>query len=111
MKKITTATGRRTGKVQEQRLTIGLDAGDRSSFYCVVNGTGEVILQAKVATRPEALKEAFGRMPRSRIALERGTHSPWMSRLLSELDRLCAAPRSVCRPARVILWSKFRPTR
>ena len=61
MKKITTATGRRTGKVQEQqRLTIGLDVGDRSSFYCVLNGAGEVILQAKVATRPEALKEAFG---------------------------------------------------
>jgi transposase len=65
VKKIATATGRRTGKVQEQRLTIGLDVGDRSSFYCVLNGAGEVILQAKVATRPEALKEAFGRMPRS----------------------------------------------
>lgn len=44
-----------------------------------------MILQAKVATRPEALKEAFARMPRSRVALETGTHSPWMSRLLSEL--------------------------
>lgn len=85
MKKITTATGRRTGRVQEQRLTIGLDVGDRSSFYCVLNGEGEVILQAKVATRPEALREVFGGMRRSRVALETGTHSPWISRLLSEL--------------------------
>jgi transposase len=97
VKKITTATGRRTGKVQEQRLTIGLDVGDRSSFYCVLNGAGEVILQAKVATRPEALKEAFGGMLRSRIALETGTHSPWMSRLLSELghEAIVAHPRDV----------------
>jgi predicted NBD/HSP70 family sugar kinase len=66
-------------------LTIGLDVGDRSSFYCVIDGKGEVILEARVATRPEALKEAFGKMLRSRIALETGTHSPWISRLLSEL--------------------------
>ena len=85
MKKIATATGRRTGRLQEQHLTIGLDVRDRSSFYCVLNGAGEVILQAKVATRPEALRETFGGMPRSRVALETGTHSPWMSRLLSEL--------------------------
>jgi transposase len=31
------------------------------------------------------LQEVFGAMPRSRIALEIGTHSPWISRLLSEL--------------------------
>jgi transposase len=31
------------------------------------------------------MREAFERMPRSRIALETGTHSPWVSRLLSEL--------------------------
>jgi transposase len=31
------------------------------------------------------LQEVFGAMPRSRIALEIGTHSPWISRLLSAL--------------------------
>ena len=30
-------------------------------------------------------RKVFGAMPRSRIALEIGTHSPWVSRLLSEL--------------------------
>lgn len=85
MKINTTRTGLRTSKLQGHQLTIGLDVGDRSSFFCVLNGKGEVVLEAKVATRPEALKEVFSRMPRSRIALETGTHSPWMSRLLSEL--------------------------
>ena len=85
MKKITTRTMRRIGGLQDRQLTIGLDVGDRSSFYCVIDGKGDVILEARVATLPEARKETFGRMPRSRVALETGTHSPWMSRLLSEL--------------------------
>jgi transposase len=31
------------------------------------------------------MKQTFGRIPRSLIALERGTHSPWVSRLLTEI--------------------------
>src|SRR6202048_1664117 len=31
------------------------------------------------------MREVFGGMPRSRMALETGTHSPWVSRVLSEL--------------------------
>ena len=85
MKKISTRTICRSSRLQDRQLTIGLDVGDRSSLYCVIDGKGEVILEARVATRPEALKETFGRMPRSRMALETGTHSPWISRLLSEL--------------------------
>ncbi len=62
-----------------------MDLGDRWSFYCVLDEAGEVILEQKVATTPKAMKEMFGKMPRSRIALETGTHSPWVSRLLTEL--------------------------
>src|SRR5205823_1992934 len=32
-----------------------------------------------------ALREGFGGMLRSRVALETGIHSPWVSRLLSEV--------------------------
>jgi transposase len=85
MKKTSTAAAHRIGKVEGQRLTIGLDLGDRSSWYCVLDEAGEVLLEQKVATTPKAMKEVFGGMPRSRIALETGMHSPWVSRLLSEL--------------------------
>jgi transposase len=44
-----------------------------------------VLLEQRVGTNPKALREVFGGMPGSRIALETGTHSPWISRLLSEL--------------------------
>ena len=97
MRKPSTTVLRRTGKLRDQQLTIGLDLGDRSSFYCVLNGAGEVILEAKVATNPEAMKRTFEKMPRSRIALETGTHSPWVSRLLSELghEAIVAHSRNV----------------
>ena len=42
----------RTGRLQDGHLTIGLDLGDRSSFYCVLNGAGDVVLESRVATNP-----------------------------------------------------------
>src|SRR5271156_5829864 len=85
MKKISTAAAKQTRNFSEQKLTIGLDLGDRSSWYCVLDEAGEVVLEQKLGTTPKAMKEVFGAMPCSRIALETGMHSPWISRLLSEL--------------------------
>jgi len=87
MKKISTATEGKIEKVEGQKLTIGLDLGDRSSWYCVLEETGEVLLEQKLPTTPKAMKEVFGKVPRSRIALETGMHSPWVSRWLSELGQ------------------------
>jgi transposase len=67
------------------QLTVGLDLGDRSSAYCVLDGAGEILLEQKVATTPEAMRQVFEKMPRCRIAMETGTHSPWVSRLLTAL--------------------------
>jgi len=85
MKKISTAAAHKIGRVEGRRLTVGLDLGDRSSWYCVLDEAGEVRLEQKLATTPKAMKEVFGGMPRSRIALETGMHSPWVSRWLSDL--------------------------
>src|SRR5271165_1373318 len=84
MKKTSTAATR-SNKNLHGKLTIGLDLGDRSSWYCVLDEAGEVISEQKLGTTPKAMKEVFAAMPRSRIALETGMHSPWVSRLLSEL--------------------------
>ena len=69
------------------KLTIGLDLGDRWSFYCVLDEAGQIILEQKLPTTPEAMKQTFGKIPRSLIALETGTHSPWASRVLLELGQ------------------------
>src|ERR1035437_9352413 len=85
MKKISTVTTKKVEKNASQKLTIGLDLGDRFSWYCILDEAGEVVLEQKVATTAKAMKEVFSGMPRSRLALETGTHSPWVSRVLSEL--------------------------
>jgi hypothetical protein len=37
MKKVSTAAARQVGNFREQKLTLGLDLGDRSSWYCVLD--------------------------------------------------------------------------
>src|SRR5260370_3900888 len=70
---------------KEQKLTIGVDLGDRWSFYCVLNETGKIILEQKVPTTPEAMKQTFSTITQILIAMQTGTHSPWLRRLLTEL--------------------------
>ena len=86
MKKISTVQTFQSEIFKDQKLTIGVDLGDRWSFYCVLDEAGKIILEQKVPTTPEAMKQTFSRMPQRRIALETGTHSPWASRLLTELE-------------------------
>jgi len=85
MKKLSTAAVKQTKNVPTQKLTIGLDLGDRSSWYCVLDESGNVVLEQRLSTTPKAMREGFGKMPRNRVALETGMHSPWVSRLLAEL--------------------------
>src|ERR1700747_972557 len=85
MKKISTMQVFGNEVFKEQKLTIGLDLGDGWSFYCILDEAGKIILEQKLPTTPEAMKQTFGKIPRSLFALETGTHSPWVSRLLGEL--------------------------
>jgi len=85
MKKGSTALAAQGRNMFRQQLTIGLDLGDRHSWYCVLDEAGQIQQEQRVRTNAKGLREVFGVMPRSRIALETGTHSPWISRLLGEL--------------------------
>ena len=84
MKKGSTATTMQSSNISQQKLTIGLDLGDRNSWYCVLDEAGRIQLEQRVHTTAKGLQEVFGGMPGSRIALEIGTHSPWISRLLKQ---------------------------
>ena len=85
MKKGSTAATKQSRNLSQQKLTIGLDLGDRWSWYCVLDEAGNVLGEQRVSTTAKAMREVFGRMARSRMALETGMHSPWVSRLLNEL--------------------------
>ena len=69
---------------RRKRITIGMDLGDKTSQYCVLE-EDQVLKEASVATTKKGLMQVFGSIPRCRIAMEVGTHSPWMSRLLRSL--------------------------
>jgi len=97
MGKISTMALDRIEIFKDQKLTIGLDLGDRFSHYCILNEAGEVILESKLPTTPKGIEEVFSRIARSRIALETGTHSPWVSRQLTQLghEAIVAHARNV----------------
>ena len=85
MKKVSTVVANEGRNISQPRLTIGLDLGDRNSWYCVLDEAGRIQVEQRVPTTANALQAVFSTMPRSRVALETGTHSPWISRLLCEL--------------------------
>lgn len=78
-------------------ITIGLDLGDRSTSYCVLNGQGDVVGEGKIPTTPEALQSQIEGMCPCRIALEVGTHSRWTSRILERAGHevIVANPQKV----------------
>jgi transposase len=70
---------------KQQRLTIGLDLGDRNIHYCILNEEGDVVSRGILPTTKTGLNSLFEKMPSSRVAMEVGTHSPWVSRQLAGL--------------------------
>jgi transposase len=86
MKKNSTSPRSRKGAARKAGpITIGMDLGDQSSRYCVLEESGEVEAEGSVATTKKAMLQKFAGLKRCRIAIEGGTHSPWVSRLLKHL--------------------------
>ena len=84
-------------KGTQERVTIGIDLGDKTSRYCMLNSEGEILREGQVPTTKAGMVEVFGSLGRARIAIEVGTHSPWVSRLLQELGHevVVANPKQV----------------
>jgi transposase len=81
------------------RMTAGLDLGDKYSHLCLIDTeSGEVIEEGRLRTTPEDLRRRFCSEQSLRIAIEAGTHSPWVSRVLKEEcghEVLVANPRKL----------------
>jgi transposase len=87
------------GSKERPLMTAGLDLGDKYSYLCLIDTqSGEVMEESRLRTTPEALKRRFSseRSP-MRVAIEAGTHSPWVSRVLEECGHevLVANPRKI----------------
>ncbi len=66
-------------------VTIGIDLGDKIHEVCVLNLDGEIVERFSVKNTRTQLRKEFKRFLAPVIAIETGTHSPWISRELSAM--------------------------
>ncbi len=91
------ATSGKTSIKTGTKMTIGIDLGDKQSAYCILDSDGEVLSEGTTRTTDGGFEQHFQSMRPCRIALETGTHSPWVSRLLQSYghDVIVANARQV----------------
>ena len=77
--------------------TVGLDVGDRWSWFYTIDEAGDAVTEGKLSTTPTALQLHFASLAPARVALEAGTHSAWISRLIQSCghDVIVANPREL----------------
>ena len=66
-------------------VTIGIDLGDKNHEVCVLNLDGEIVERFSVKNTRKQLQKEFKRFLAPVIAIETGTHSPWVSRELAAM--------------------------
>ena len=69
-----------------EKLTVGLDLGDRRHCACVLDAAGEILAEEAIVNTREVVTAFGARYPGATVAMETGTHSPWVSRLVAALD-------------------------
>jgi hypothetical protein len=85
-----------TRPICTDKVTVGLDLGDKYVQICTLDCDVEVIEQARPRTTPVALRGRFASMPAARVVLEAGTHSPG----IAYIQRYsCLARRVADRPS------------
>lgn len=90
----------------KKRSYVGMDLGDRNHEVCVLNEAGQVERRDTVVNTAEAITKYGARLPKGAVvAIEAGTHSGWISRLLEQLGLrvVVAQPRKLR-----ALWSRNR---
>jgi hypothetical protein len=67
----------------KKNITIGMDLGDQSHVVVVLDKDGDEIEMRTISNTEFSLVEFFSQYPKATVAIEAGTHSPWISRLYS----------------------------
>ncbi|WP_300462159.1 transposase, partial [Desulfobacula sp.] len=69
----------------KNNITIGIDLGDKFHIAVVFDGDGNELETAKVINTKIGVSKFFNPYKYAKVAMEAGTHSPWISRLLTEM--------------------------
>jgi transposase len=78
---------------------IGIDLSDRTGKFYAIDDEGKKIAEGTIALRTPELQKWAMSIGRTVIAIEAGTHSPWISRLLA----VCGHEVIVANPVKVAL--------
>lgn len=70
-------------KQQATVTAVGVDVGDQYTELCALDEEGEIVSQTRIRTTQEALQEHFREQRPLLVALETGTHSGWISRVIA----------------------------
>lgn len=68
------------------KKVIGMDVGDKMHVMVVFGADGREVEVARVTNTAAQVKKFFARHPEAVVAMEAGTHSPWLSRLLERMN-------------------------
>ena len=82
--------------IDRHGAVVGLDLSDKRGTFVVLDWRGQVVTEGEVMMSRGGLQRCFGSR-RYRIAIEAGTHSPWVSRELTRMGHevIVADPRQV----------------
>lgn len=70
----------------DNTITIGMDLGDKNHIAVVFDANGNEAKVDKVINTKAGITKFFSRYKGSTVAIEAGTHSPWISRLLNDME-------------------------
>lgn len=65
---------------------IGIDLGDKKHHVCITDTHGAILKECIIPNDRAALKKLCEEYPKAAVAIEVGTHSPWISRFLISHD-------------------------
>lgn len=66
-------------------ITIGMDLGDKDHIAVVLDADGKELKMGKVTNTKAGINRFFGHYKGASVAIEAGTHSPWISRQLEQM--------------------------
>ena len=72
--------------------TIGIDLGDKYTYFCVLDNSGSKIEEGRIVTSKEAFEHKFTRMEPARMVIETGTHSRWVQQIVAEANHEVIGP-------------------
>jgi transposase len=85
-----------------ERLTVGVDLGDKWSNYCIVGLDGEKLTEGELGTTRQDFADFFQSLAAARVVMEVGTHSAWARDVVAGCGHevLVANPRQMEGPKR-----------